>query len=60
MIVDGKVVMENGKIPGVDFKDLLAKAQASGERVWASLPEWDPLGRTDDVACPYCYPVIRK
>ena len=60
VIVDGKVVMENGKIPGVDFKDLLAKAQASGERVWASLPEWDPLGRTDDVACPYCYPVIRN
>jgi cytosine/adenosine deaminase-related metal-dependent hydrolase len=58
VIIDGKVVLENGVIPGVDLKDLLAKAQESGERIWASLHEWDPLGRTHEVACPYCYPLV--
>jgi cytosine/adenosine deaminase-related metal-dependent hydrolase len=58
VIIDGNVVMEGGKIPGVDFNDIRSKAQASGENVWASLPDWDPLGRNAEVACPYCYPLM--
>ena len=57
VIIDGKTVMENRQIPGVDMIDLLRQAQSSGERVWASLPDWDPLNRTADEACPYCYPL---
>ena len=57
VIIDGKTVMENRVIPGLDLDDLRRQAQASGEKVWASLPEWDPLGRTADQACPYCYPL---
>ncbi len=57
VIIDGKTVMENRQIPGVDMIDLLRQAQSSGERVWASLPDWDPLSRTADEACPYCYPL---
>ena len=56
VIVDGKTCMENGVIPGVDFARLRADAQAAGEQVWASLPEWDPLGRTAEDACPWSYP----
>jgi cytosine/adenosine deaminase-related metal-dependent hydrolase len=56
VIVDGKVCMEGGVIPGIDFAELRAEAQAAGEKVWASLPEWDPLGRTADEACPWSYP----
>ncbi|MCC7016980.1 MAG: amidohydrolase family protein [Rhodospirillales bacterium] len=56
VIVDGKIRMENGVIPGVDFAQLRAEAQAAGEQVWASLPDWDPLGRTAEDACPWCYP----
>ncbi|MSO84803.1 MAG: ethylammeline chlorohydrolase [Rhodospirillales bacterium] len=56
VIVDGKICMENGVIPGVDFAQLRADAQAAGEQVWASLPEWDPLGRTAEDACPWSYP----
>lgn len=56
VIVDGKVCMENGEIPGVDFTELREAAQTSGEGVWETLGEWDPLGRTADDACPLCYP----
>jgi cytosine/adenosine deaminase-related metal-dependent hydrolase len=57
VIIDGKIAMENRQIPGVDMTELLREAQLSGERVWASLPDWDPLGRTAEQACPYCYPL---
>jgi cytosine/adenosine deaminase-related metal-dependent hydrolase len=56
VIVDGKVCMENGVIPGVDFKQLRADAQAAAETIWSTLPDWDPLGRSAEDACPYCYP----
>jgi len=55
VIVDGNVCMENRVIPGVDFRQLREQAQAAGEAIWATLPEWDPLGRTAEQACPYCY-----
>lgn len=58
VIVDGKVVMENGAIPGVDFRRLREEAQTAGEAIWETLPEWDPLGRTAEEACPYCYPML--
>ena len=58
VIVDGKIRMENGVIPGVDFRRLREDAQAAGESIWATLPEWDPLGRTAEDACPYCYPAV--
>jgi cytosine/adenosine deaminase-related metal-dependent hydrolase len=57
VIVDGKVCMEGGVIPGVDFAKLRDAAQAAGEQVWATLADWDPLGRTAEEACPWCYPM---
>jgi 5-methylthioadenosine/S-adenosylhomocysteine deaminase len=57
VIVDGKICMENGVIPNVDIPKLLADAQAAGEQVWASLAEWDPLGRSAEEACPWCYSI---
>jgi hypothetical protein len=59
VIIDGKTVMANGSIPGVDFSKLRTDAQAAAEQVWATLPEWDPLGRTAESACPWCYPMAR-
>ena len=59
VIVDGKVVMEGGIIPGVDFGKLREDAQAAGEQIWGSLQEWDPLGRTHEDACPWCYPIAQ-
>lgn len=57
VIVDGTVCMEGGVIPGVDLAQLRDEAQAAGEQVWATLAEWDPLGRTAEEACPWCYPM---
>ena len=56
VIVDGKICMENGVIPNVDIPKLMADSQAAGEMIWDSLPEWDPLSRTAEEACPWCYP----
>lgn len=56
VIVDGKVCMKDGVIPGVDFQQLQIDSQSAAETIWATLPEWDPLGRSAEEACPYCYP----
>ena len=56
VIVDGEIRMQGGVIPGVDFRQIRADAQAASEAIWATLPDWDPLGRTADEACPHCYP----
>ena len=57
VIADGKVIMERGIIPGVDFARIREDAQAAGEQVWATLQHWDPLSRTHEEACPWCYPM---
>lgn len=59
VIIDGQTIMENRTIAGVDMDKLRQMAQASGERVWASVPDWDPLGRTAEEACPYCFPLTK-
>jgi 5-methylthioadenosine/S-adenosylhomocysteine deaminase len=55
VIVDGVVRMEGGRIPGIDFAELRAQAQAAGERVWGGWQNWDPLGRTADEMSPYSF-----
>jgi hypothetical protein len=55
VIVDGRICMESGTILGIDFRRLSADAQRAAEAIWATLPEWDPLGRTAEEACPLCY-----
>jgi 5-methylthioadenosine/S-adenosylhomocysteine deaminase len=59
VIVDGKIVMEGGIISGVDFAKLRSDAQVAGEQIWSTLQEWDPLGRTHEDACPWCYPMAQ-
>lgn len=58
VIVDGKVCMEGGVIPGIDFAKLRGEAQTAGEDVWSTLSEWDPLGRSAEDACPWSFPLI--
>src|SRR5229473_8660062 len=55
VIVDGVVRMENGRIPGIDFAELRAQAQAAGERVWSGWQNWDPHERTADEMSPYSF-----
>lgn len=58
VIVDGRICMEGGVIPAVDIDKVRAEAQAAGEQVWATLQEWDPLGRSADEASPWSYPLM--
>jgi cytosine/adenosine deaminase-related metal-dependent hydrolase len=58
VIVDGRICMEGGVIPGVDFARVREEAQAAGEQVWATLAEWDPLGRTAEQASPWSFPLV--
>jgi cytosine/adenosine deaminase-related metal-dependent hydrolase len=58
VIVDGKVVMQGGIIPGVDVGRLREDAQRAGEQVWGTLAEWDPLGRSAEEASPWSYPMV--
>ena len=58
VIVDGKVCMEGGVIPGVDFAALRDEAQRAGEAVWNTVAEWDPLGRTAEQASPWSFPLV--
>jgi len=57
VIVDGRVCMENGVIPGVDVHRLATDAQAAGEAIWETLHEWDPRGRTAQEASPWSFPI---
>jgi 5-methylthioadenosine/S-adenosylhomocysteine deaminase len=55
VIVDGVVRMESGRIPGIDFAELRAHAQAAGERIWSGWQNWDTLGRTAEEMSPYSF-----
>jgi cytosine/adenosine deaminase-related metal-dependent hydrolase len=59
VLVDGVVRMDHGRIPGVDIGELLDEAQASAERYWGNLQEWDALGRTAAEACPPAFPPMQ-
>ncbi|MGE0874533.1 MAG: chlorohydrolase family protein [Burkholderiales bacterium] len=54
-IVAGKVRMQAGSIPGVDFAALRARAQASAERIWAGWQASDALGRSADALSPMSF-----
>lgn len=58
VMVDGIVRMENRTIPGVDLRALQEGAQVEAEEYWARVPEWDPLGRRAEQACPWSFSVI--
>jgi 5-methylthioadenosine/S-adenosylhomocysteine deaminase len=60
VLVDGRPVVEGGRVVGVDEAALLAEAQAEAERLWASWPEWHPEGRTADEVSPQSFPEWRS
>jgi cytosine/adenosine deaminase-related metal-dependent hydrolase len=51
VMIDGRIVCENGVVPGIDEDRLIADLEANAEEIFASVPEWHPTGGTvDDVA----------
>ena len=58
VIVDGRTVVEAGRVVGVDEDKLLAAAQAEADRLWSSVPEWHWQGLTADELSPPSFPML--
>lgn len=52
VLIDGKVVCEDGKVPGVDEADLVDKLQASAETIFGDVPTWHWAGWNVDQFAP--------
>jgi len=58
VLVDGRVVVEAGRVVGVDERRLLADAQREAERLWASVGEWHWQGLTAEAFAPASFPPL--
>ncbi|MDQ3043600.1 MAG: chlorohydrolase family protein [Chloroflexota bacterium] len=56
VIIDGKLVMVDRQIPGVDVAELSRDLQAAAERMWAKLPQGDWADRDVDSLSPQSFP----
>jgi len=53
VMIDGKIVVEDGRVPGIDEEELAENLQREQERVWDMLPSHDVFGRTiDEITVP--------
>lgn len=59
VIVDGRVVVEGGRVPGLDEAAVAARLQAGAERMWANLSAGDWAGRDVDALSPQSLPPFR-
>jgi cytosine/adenosine deaminase-related metal-dependent hydrolase len=57
VIVDGRVVVKDGKVPGMDEHLLAERIQAAAERALATVPERDWAHRTHEQMSPLSYPL---
>jgi 5-methylthioadenosine/S-adenosylhomocysteine deaminase len=55
VIVDGKIVVEEGVITTIDEKKLLSEAQRAGEGIWAKIPEHHYLKQSADEVSPLTF-----
>jgi cytosine/adenosine deaminase-related metal-dependent hydrolase len=60
VFVDGRPVVDGGRITGVDERALLADAQTEAERLWASVPEWHWQKLTADEFSPPSFPPLES
>jgi hypothetical protein len=52
-MIDGKIVVEDGKVPGIDEEKLAENLQREQERIWDMLPSHDVFSRTiDEITVP--------
>ena len=56
VLIDGRVVMRDRVIPGLDVDALAADLQAAAERMWPRIPEGDWARRTVDELSPQSFP----
>ena len=60
VIVDGRTVVEDGRVVGLDEAALLAAAQAEADRLWATVPEWHWQGLTAEQLSPQSFPALES
>jgi 5-methylthioadenosine/S-adenosylhomocysteine deaminase len=60
VIIDGRIVMRDRQIAGMDLRRLARHLQAAGERMWAAMPAVDRIGRDADGLSPKLYPPFRE
>jgi cytosine/adenosine deaminase-related metal-dependent hydrolase len=48
VMIDGRIVVEDGRVPGIDEEKLAENLQMEQERIWDNLPSTDVFGRTID------------
>ena len=53
--VDGRVVVDGGKVLAADEKKIFAALQAGGERMWSCMQKYDWAGRDADGLSPQTY-----
>ena len=58
VIVDGKTLVEEGHVLGVDEEKLREQLQVAGEHMWANVVKRDWKGRTDEEMSPMSFPVV--
>ena len=56
--VDGRRVVADGHVIGLDESALLAAAQAEADRLWGTVPEWHWQGLTADQLSPQSFPPL--
>ena len=54
--VDGRPVVEDGRVEAADVGTILAALQAGGERMWPRMGSYDWAGRGHDALAPQAYP----
>jgi cytosine/adenosine deaminase-related metal-dependent hydrolase len=52
VIIDGKIIVEDGKVLDIDEKKLIKNLQQVGERMWKKIPDNHPLQKTADDLSP--------
>jgi 5-methylthioadenosine/S-adenosylhomocysteine deaminase len=60
VIVDGRTVVEDGHVVGLDEAALLADAQAEAERLWSTVPEWHWQGLSAEQLSPSSFPALES
>jgi cytosine/adenosine deaminase-related metal-dependent hydrolase len=55
VIVDGEILVDNGRYLRLNEEELLDKVQAKGEEVWESVPKWHWTGKSLDEVLPAAF-----
>ena len=57
--VNGRVVVDGGRVLAADERQILEALQAGGDRMWPRMKEFDWAGRGADELSPQTYPEWR-